>query len=137
MRLVFALLAALAVMGGPAALAQEDMALPEPSQTHPLYCRGTYNFISSWNGWMQIHLKKADAAAGERGEDLPASSCAWQDRPISADEPRFLVVPETTTGTTALVMCSQNPDCTFLVYAFNDGDGRLRVHSLNVWIWNR
>ena len=128
MRIILALIVGLLIFAGSEAQAQSDF---------PLYCRGQFSYIVLGQGQMQISLNKAQGAAGNLGVNLKEGTCAWGDRPIAAGEPNVLIFPQASTGNTALSVCSQNTNCTFMVRAYNDFAGRFQVHNAYVWIWNR
>jgi hypothetical protein len=66
---------------------------PGLAQAFELYCRGPLDLANRTpvGGW-QASFEKNALAAGPRGRNLQPGSCAWVDRPVSAQEPAQLVV---------------------------------------------
>ena len=109
----------------------------QAQQTFALFCRGQYSYVVHPDGNFQISLNKGQLAAGGSGANLTQGMCAWSDRPIAGDEPNVLIFQYSITVGTSFAVCAQNTNCTFMVRAYNDKEGRFRVKQSRLWIWNR
>ena len=100
-------------------------------QTYALWCRGPLSMMVQGGAGtpgstalITLIAYKNSSSAGNLGEKLYPSSCAWVDRPLNQAEPNRLTlgIASTTSMVTfgAINTCAGNPKCAFLVCAYND-----------------
>ncbi|CAI8768221.1 hypothetical protein [Methylocaldum szegediense] len=101
-----------------------------------LICRGGFQ-IQNHGGIntsrKDITFVRSPNAAGSSGRTLAPGTCAWEDRPVSRDEPAhfYYSVSTTNAGTQGwfnlVSQCTFNNRCTVEVCVRNDGAGNLQV----------
>lgn len=64
----------------------------EPT-AYSFYCRGPLKIVYYANLFtLGVTVEQSDRAAGPKGSQLQPGSCAWEDRPLNASEPRELLI---------------------------------------------